>query len=104
MAKVRLKFNRKAFGQIINNPNVRKLVDDTGAHLAAAAQAAYSGPARSTGRNAQEQGYRATQGVHGDFGKRNGGRPVCYVHTYGWLGREDEARNKTLETHLRGGL
>ncbi|KAA8832612.1 hypothetical protein [Bifidobacterium tissieri] len=99
MARVRIKLNRQGLRKVLNAQGVQQMVDATGARIAKAAQADYKGPARSKGKRAQEQGYRATEGRKGSYG---GGRPVCYVHTYGVLGRVDEARHKTLEKHLKG--
>lgn len=99
---VRLKFNRKAFGEILNSQSVQELVDRTGADIAHRANVLYRGPRVSTGREPVVQDYRSTEGLHGKYGRRGGGRPVCYAHPHGWLARKDQALNHTLETSLRG--
>lgn len=102
MGRVRMKFNHRAFGRILNTVKVQELVDRTGADIARRADARYEGPRESTGREPTVQDYRSTKGLHGDFGKRGGGRPVCYAHPHGILARKDQADNHTLEKSLKG--
>lgn len=83
MAKtVRIELNHDGFRQLLNGPEVTRLVDDTGKKLAARAGEGFT-----------------SKPSYGNFG---GGRHVCHVGTADKTAMEAQARDKALTKALHG--